>query len=80
MFGDHVRVAAVLFAVLGGAAEDLAQPQGNVVRMIGRHVREHRAEDLVLEHMTAVEDLGESIEDRSAACPLVDRRRAICSH
>ncbi|HMH46322.1 MAG TPA: hypothetical protein VK538_01285 [Solirubrobacteraceae bacterium] len=42
----------------GGPPEHLGQPQRDVMRMVGRHGGEHRSEDLVVEHMLAVEDVG----------------------
>ena len=50
VLGEHMRVAAVLVGVDRRTAEDLAQPQRDVVGMIGRHVGEHRCEDRVVVH------------------------------
>ena len=69
---DHVGVPAVMLAVLGRAAKYLAQPQRHVMGMIGWHVGEHRAEDLIALHMTAIEDLGQPVKRLATTGPLID--------
>lgn len=55
-------IPAVVLAVLGGTTEHLAKPQRHVVGMVGRHVGEHRTENLIAVDMAAIEDLGQTIE------------------
>jgi len=64
-------------AVFGGAPENLAEPERNMVRMIVGHGCEHRAEDLVVEHVPAVEHLREPVERLGPPSPLIDGRNRI---
>src|SRR4051794_1189192 len=68
---QHVRVATVALGVVGRPAEDLGQPRGHVLGVVLRHVREQRADELVGAH-ALVERLGQSLERRFPARPVID--------
>lgn len=71
VLGGHVLVAAVVGRVLRRAAEDLRQPDGDVLGVLRVHAREDRGQDLVLQGVR-VEGVGEAVHRLRSAHPLVD--------
>jgi RNA polymerase sigma-70 factor (ECF subfamily) len=71
VMADHLGVAAAR-AVGGRAAEDLGDEQRHVGRVLGGHVGEQRLQNGILTH-PAVEHLGQALDRRRAAGPLVKR-------
>ena len=72
VLGEHVRVAAVLLRIGRWTAKDLAEPEGDVVRMILREVGEHGAEDRIGAD-APVEGAGQPVERFGAPGPFVER-------
>nr|WP_292077188.1 hypothetical protein [Mesorhizobium sp.] len=78
MMHDHLAVAAMLCAVGLRAAKHLADESGDMGRMIGRHVLEHRTDDGVLKHLV-IEGLRQTIQRVGAAGPF-EQCRDILAH
>jgi hypothetical protein len=72
---DHPLVAAEALGVLGGAAEDLAPPRGDVGPVLLPHAAGEERRQQVVTLDAVVERVDEPPEGRAAARPVVEGRR-----
>lgn len=68
---EHVLVAAAVRCVESRPVEHLAQPQRDMVRMPGIHVREQRGEQIIVDD-GLVEACEQALERLGSARPVVD--------
>jgi hypothetical protein len=72
---EHCTMAAVVLGVVAGPAENLAEPDRDILRMFGREGREHGSQQRVCSHCF-VEPNRQRLEGWRSACRLKDRGSA----